>query len=88
MKATEAHKKPSLVHATLEPNFHNSDGSAVVLYFDGEPSEVEVQNELVRNTGRLALSVDTTDPYYQFEEHPTPVSERAKLRRYECYPAT
>lgn len=77
---------PKLVHVTLEPNFHNSDGCTVVLYFDGEPDEAQVREVCETQLGSLNLGVDTADPFFSFEEHPTPVSERASLRRYEVYP--
>jgi hypothetical protein len=78
---------PSLAYATLEPNFHNNDGSTVVLYFDGVPSEEQVKQVLRDEAGGRPLWVSPDDPEFAFEEHPTPVSERGKLRRYEVYPA-
>jgi hypothetical protein len=74
----------SLVHATLEPNSHNTDGSTVVLYFNQAPSEAEVV--LACKELELPLRVDTSDEFFEFEEHATPVSDRANLFRYEVYP--
>lgn len=79
--------EPELVFTTLEPNSHNSDGSTVVLYFDGVPSEAQVRRVCESGLQGLNLGVDTADPFFSFEEHSTPVSERAKLHRYEVYPA-
>ena len=76
-----------LVFATLEPNFHNNDGFTLVLYFDGVPDEEQVKQACRELLGKLPLSVDASDPTFGFEEHPTPVSEAAKLRRVEVYPA-
>ncbi len=76
----------TLIHATLEPNSHNTDGSTVVLYFDEVPSEAEVREVCNNQLLGLGLGVDTSDEFFGFEEHPTPVSERAKLHRYEVYP--
>jgi hypothetical protein len=80
-------KPPELVHATLEPNTHNTDGSTVVLYFDGVPSKEQVCEVCKTKLSSLNLGVDTEDEFFSFEEHSTPVSERAKLHRYEVYPA-
>ena len=73
------------VHATLEPNSHNTDGSTVVLYFEAEPTWVDVVSALAETT--LNGSVNTDDPDFSWEEHPNALSERAGLRRVECYPA-
>lgn len=80
---------PKLIQATLEPNFHNSDGCTVVLYFDGEPDEAQVRQICDEELPKMSLNlgVDTSDKFFGFEEHPTPVSELAKPRRYEVYPA-
>jgi hypothetical protein len=50
------------------------------------PSEDQVKD--ICNTGlkSFTLGVDTADSGFSFEEHPTPVSERASLHRYEVYP--
>jgi hypothetical protein len=78
---------PNLVHATLEPNSHNSDGFTVALYFDGIPDEDLVREVCDNQLSSFNFGVDTSDEFFGFEEHPTPVSELAKLRRYECNPA-
>ena len=72
--------------ATLEPNFHNSDACTVVLYFNGEPAKDDVVNACKTGLDHLALGVDTTDQFFQFEEHETAVSKKAGLRRFEIYP--
>lgn len=77
---------PEFVYATLEPGFHNSDGCVVTLYFDGEPTLAQVCTVCENELKHLNLGVDTNDEFFAFEEHSTPVSERAGLRRYEVYP--
>jgi len=71
---------------SLEMNTLNKDGNTVTLYFDGEPTLEQVREACQTELGSLPLGVDTKDQYFGFEEHPTPVSERAGLRRYEVYP--
>jgi hypothetical protein len=78
---------PHLVHATREPNTHNRDADTVTLYFEGEPTLDQVREICVTQLKRLSLGVDTEDQFFGFEEHPTPVSERAGLHRYEVYPS-
>ena len=77
---------PELVHVSLEPNTHNTDGCTVTLYFDGEPTLEQVREVCQTKLPSFNLGVDTEDPFFEFQEHPTPVSERAGLRRYEVYP--
>lgn len=79
-------KPAEFIEANLEPNFHNRDGCTVTLYFDGEPTKEQVIEICKTKLQNLNLGVDTEDQYFSFEEHPTTVSERAKLRRYEVYP--
>ena len=78
--------EPKLVYATLEPNYHNRDGFTVTLYFDGVPSEAEVRRICEEELKNLGCGVDTNDKFFSFEEHPTPLSDRANVRRYEVYP--
>lgn len=73
-------------YATLEPNFHNQDGSTLVLYYHEVPDEAQVKQACDELLGKLPLGVDTSDPTFSFEEHPTPVSEASKLHRFEVYP--
>lgn len=74
-------------HVSFEPNSHNSNGCVLVLYFDAEPTREEVVAACDSLYGKhSAGSVDTQDPYFDFQEHPTAVSRAAGFRRYECYP--
>jgi len=74
------------IRASLEPNTKNTNGATVTLYFDGEPTLEQIREICKSKLGSIGLSVDTEDPFFGFEEHPTDVSERAGLRRYEVYP--
>jgi hypothetical protein len=77
----------TLKHSSIEPNHHNKDGYTLVLYFEGTPTREEVVSVCDGLYGKhSAGSVDTKDPSFSYEEHPTPVSQAAGLRRYECYP--
>ena len=55
-----------LVHAGLEINDENSDGLAVTLYYEGDPTEAEVIADLKNHAQvkKLPCSADTTDPYF------------------------
>ena len=77
----ELNAPAELVYRTLEPNYHNN-GFAVTLYFAGEPTLERVKEVCIEHK----LSVDLKDKYFAFEEHSTPVSERANLHRYQVYP--
>ena len=70
--------------ASLEPNTHNRSATTVVLYFQEKPTREQVVTALGET--KLALSVDCSDPFFNYEEHPTALSQQAKLFRYECYP--
>lgn len=72
------------VHTSLEPSTANTNSTAVVLYFTQEPTKEQVIQALKET--KLVLSVDTNDPFFDYKEHPTAVSKRVGLRRYECYP--
>jgi len=76
----------TLVHVSLEPNSHNTDGATVTLYFDGVPTREEVREACKTKLGGLPLSVDTEDEFFSYEEHSVPVNELAGLRRFEVYP--
>lgn len=72
------------VHVSLEPNSSNTDAAAVVLYFEQEPTQEQVLQALSET--KLVLSVDVDDEFFNYEERPTALSNRAGLRRYECHP--
>lgn len=74
-----------LVRFALERATENN-GATLVLYYDAEPTQEEVVAAADSLCGKLPLSADTTDPFFCFREHQTPVSVRAGLRRYEVYP--
>ncbi len=78
--------EPQLINSTLEPNTHNKSSSTVTLYFDGEPTLERIREVCKTRLTHLALGVDTEDPFFGFEEHPSPLSKRSGLRRYEVYP--
>ncbi len=58
-----------LVHATLEPNDANTDGYAVTLYYEGDPTTEVVAQDIRTNplVKKLGLTADTTDPYFNVE---------------------
>ena len=74
------------IKATLEPNTHNAGACTVVLYFEDEPTTSDVVEACKNDLGHLPLGVDTDDEFFKFEEHPTTVSDRGSLRRFEVYP--
>jgi hypothetical protein len=55
-----------LVHAGLEINDANSDGMAVTLYYEGNPTDAEVIADLEGHpvAKKLPCSADTTDPFF------------------------
>ena len=55
-----------LVHADLEINDANSDGMAVTLYYEGNPTDAEVVADLEGHpvAKKLPCSADTTDPFF------------------------
>lgn len=76
----------TLQHATLERASENGNAATLVAYFVGEPTRAEVVAAAKSVFGKLPLSVDTEDPFFGWKEHPTPVSVKAGLRRYEVFP--
>jgi hypothetical protein len=80
----EDHTVAKLVHAELETNHHNSDGCALTLYFDEEPTEDEVKAGC--REAHCALGVDPNDQFFSWEVLPTPLSEKAGWVRVQCHP--
>jgi hypothetical protein len=75
-----------LVDSSLEPNYHNTDGCALTLYFEGKPDEATVKQACKDLRGKHVVGVDPDDPEFNYEERETPVSERARLHRYQVHP--
>lgn len=76
----------SLQHYSLEPNYHNPDGSALTLYFDEKPTEDEVKDACTATLGKQVIGVDPTDPSFDWHEAPTTVSDKAGWVRVQCHP--
>lgn len=77
----------NLVEATLENCSQHGNADAVTLYYQEEPIKEEVVADLKALYGKLDLSVDTTDRFFSFKESPTKVSQKAGLKRFQCYPS-
>ena len=63
-----------LVHAGLEINDENSDGLAVTLYYEGNPTDAEVVADLEGHpvAKKLPWSVDTKDRFFSAVRSPAP----------------
>jgi hypothetical protein len=63
-----------LVHAGLETNDENSDGLAVTLYYEGNPTDAEVVADLEGHpvAKKLPCSVDTKDRFFSAVRSPAP----------------
>ena len=77
----------NLVEATLENCSLFGNADAVTLYYKEEPTKEEVVADLKALYGKLDLSVDTTDRLFTFKESPTKASQKASLKRFQCYPS-
>ena len=73
------------IQAELERCVHNSDGSAVTLYFMGVPNDKEIQMALVANPNLCACG-ESLESGGTYQEHPSPLSELAGAKRYQVYP--
>ncbi len=79
------HAEQQPTHAAIEENVENSDAVTVTLYFEREPTDIEVRQAC--EAACLSLSVDPGDEDFQWSIYPNPVSERAGLVRVQAFPA-
>lgn len=75
-----------LVHYSLEPNFHNPDGSALTLYFAESPTEQEVKDACRETLGKQVIGVNPDDDEFSWEVCQTVVADRAGLVRVQAHP--
>lgn len=72
-----------LLEAKLETNKANRNAVAVTFYFEGAPTEQEVRKACEDNQGKLALSVDVHDQFFNFTQEQT---KKANVFRCQAHP--